>query len=548
MKLPRLFLFAIVTIIALLCTTWFISNSYAIKNDVEWDVEYYGNKMPQHPWGGSIREKCSAGIKDNKLHVIDNGIEAGQMVNFAYAWSLSASDKPVIEVSLKVLSCTARAAVVLLLANGEYDEDLTFHTDRITLGKSDLSYMMDTTNAFHCYRVEISDKDIKVFVDGKLAINGIGKFTGKAHQGRNQICFGSMSSNGISEALWEYVKFQKGSKSIVKRGTLDDNVKVLKTQIIYESKYDINFPWATRFSDEAIWLRFSVGSHMRTERGGQLWSLDNGKTWETPSIPSEKFEAMRLCKISDNATLGIGGWAEKATADRTYPFPIVRYNNIRGSEDPKLSRTSVNLPWNIETLNIHRSLLRAANGDLIASAYGKVKGERHFRAFCIRSQDNGNTWSYLSTIASNIPDPVAFSEGYNESVIVRLENGNLLSLIRTGGPLMQTYSTNNGLTWAEPVMVNDYGVDPHALVLSNGILLASFGRPGVSLLVDLNGQGKKWDGLVDIYKGYGCGYTSMVEIEPGMVMLFYTESAFIDKGLGHFPLNRLMAAYIKVSR
>ncbi len=64
--------------------------------------------------------------------------------------------------------------------------------------------------------------------------------------------------------------------------------------------------------------------------------------------------------------------------------------------------------------------------------------------------------------------------------------------------------------------------------------------------MDFDGTGETWDRTLDVYKGPGCSYTSLVEIEPGLVMLFYTESSFCATNVGFYPLNRLVALYMRI--
>ncbi len=172
----------------------------------------------------------------------------------------------------------------------------------------------------------------------------------------------------------------------------------------------------------------------------------------------------------------------------------------------------------------HRSLVRMPNGDLIGTGYGRSdKQPDTSHCFCIISHDEGKTWKYYSTIAEGKSPG---REGFGEPVMLLLANGDLLCHIRTGGPLLQVRSKDGGKTWSKPKQIADFGVDPDLIQLSNGAVVTSYGRPGVWLNVDFDGTGEEWDKTVEIYSGPGCSYTSLVEIEPGLVALFYGEGAF----------------------
>ncbi|MBT7297987.1 MAG: hypothetical protein HN849_00650, partial [Victivallales bacterium] len=73
-------------------------------------------------------------------------------------------------------------------------------------------YAMNTTDSFHTYRMVTQGEDIKVYVDGKLRIDGSGCYTKPAVGGRNDIGFGAANSPSLGEALWDYVRFARRAR------------------------------------------------------------------------------------------------------------------------------------------------------------------------------------------------------------------------------------------------------------------------------------------------------------------------------------------------
>ena len=85
-----------------------------------------------------------------------------------------------------------------------------------------MSYVMDTTDDFHTYRIELKDKDIEVYVDGDLKIDGTGKFTtsasdeakwldleyGMDYWNKKCLMIGSASGQGKGAAYWEFVRYK----------------------------------------------------------------------------------------------------------------------------------------------------------------------------------------------------------------------------------------------------------------------------------------------------------------------------------------------------
>jgi hypothetical protein len=321
-------------------------------------------------------------------------------------------------------------------------------------------------------------------------------------------------------------------------------VKPERTRIVFESRDHVNFPWAVRSPDGTIWLSFSTGTHTRTETGNRLWSLDNGKTWQRPD---KHLPGIMTCPMPGGKVMHLQAWAARPVENNVFPMTVRVWPDPRSTTSEN-RKVRVRIPLPIAALNLHRTLLRRPDGTLLATAYATIDKDGGTVSFCLASRDEGKTWSYLSTIARG-RDGKPGREAYCEPAMVQLADGDLLCFLRTGnsGPLMQTRSTDGGKTWDEPRKIAPAGVDPHAIVLSDGTLVVSFGRPGVSLLVDFDGTGQKWDKAVSVYRGMGCGYTSLVEIEPGVLMVLYTESGLLHRE-GPGPLNRMMAAYVRIRK
>ncbi len=146
-------------------------------------------------------------------------------------------------------------------------------------------------------------------------------------------------------------------------------------------------------------------------------------------------------------------------------------------------------------LFFHRGVVELKDGSLLAAMYGnfeadsiaptnpqsKIESKFKLRAFTARSTDNGSTWRYLSSVAVPDRDHPDDSEGYNEWTIVRLEDGRLLGIIRTGHftPMVAVWSTDEGRTWTAPHApqgLGPAGVDPNLLRLADGRVALAFGE------------------------------------------------------------------------
>jgi hypothetical protein len=177
----------------------------------QWDFVYEGPKLPGPPWiMDRQRERCTAEIKDGKLYIADRGTESGDYIFFLCYTPMRPSDEAVVEFRAKTVSGWSSVFV----ENGATGEEFQLFPDRVVARYCGLSYPMDTASAFHTYRITAKDKDFKVFVDGTLRLDGAGRFTGPAYNGRCVISFGAANSSSVGEAYWEYVRIRNRSKAV----------------------------------------------------------------------------------------------------------------------------------------------------------------------------------------------------------------------------------------------------------------------------------------------------------------------------------------------
>ena len=115
-----------------------------------------------------------------------------------------------VEARVKVAACSGPKGVALLAADGFHEEWLTLYPHRLQLENAKQGVDFDAADGFHTYRLEIRGTDVRLFVDGKMLVDGKGKFTAPA-QGkppRNQCGFGCGSSPATGEAIWQWVRCQ----------------------------------------------------------------------------------------------------------------------------------------------------------------------------------------------------------------------------------------------------------------------------------------------------------------------------------------------------
>jgi photosystem II stability/assembly factor-like uncharacterized protein len=142
-----------------------------------------------------------------------------------------------------------------------------------------------------------------------------------------------------------------------------------------------------------------------------------------------------------------------------------------------------------------------------------------------RSTDNGKTWNHFSTIGPG-----------GEPAVVRLSAREQTAVIRGNrdSRMKQMFSHDAGKTWTQPIPLEVGKVLPDLVLMSNGVLACSYGRPASCLMFSLDG-GKTWTSHHVISDKVGYNYTSIREIRPGR--LLYVHDA-----------PKLNAMYIDVER
>jgi hypothetical protein len=180
------------------------------------------------------------------------------------------------------------------------------------------------------------------------------------------------------------------------------------------------------------------------------------------------------------------------------------------------------------------------NGDLLALMECQtVEHPKYIRDVLICSHDQGKTWMQRSVVAAVEPEdkpwPWMGKEGPNEAALVRLADGRLLTVFRTGGigntgeygNMGETWSSDDGKSWTPPIAAPVRGVAPRVRLLSNGMLALTTGRPApVAVMFSVDGNGKEWTNPTTIAENPppprgSTHYTDFIEMEPGKLLVVY---------------------------
>jgi len=197
------------------------------------------------------------------------------------------------------------------------------------------------------------------------------------------------------------------------------------------------------------------------------------------------------------------------------------------------------------TVYIHKRI-EEHEAALYACAYGQFGKDGPWRNFLIRSDDRGKSWSFFADIGRKY-----------EPDFCRLANGEMIAEGRCGyvepRVLLQTRSTDGGRTWSQPVPApgvetvsradrrwftptgelfyecSGGNVDPVLLLMGNGVLALSYGRPGLSLRFSVDGTGNHWDHRTTILPKYA--------VTDGQPWAFPVGSHYCHSYSGMVPLS-----------
>jgi hypothetical protein len=519
-------------------------------------------KLPANP-------RLSVALQDQALRIVDAGSENGDLIVFDRSWAADPEIGAAGRAALRVVGCNGLAGVMIGFSDGVHEDLLTLYPERIELYRAKLSATMDTTHAFHEYQVDIRGSDVRVTVDGKLALDGTGTFTFPAHEGRNRFSFGAGASASQGEALWQWVAWTDTSAALRAKWPViagAEHVVIFKQKGVYAP-----FP-SLRADPASGWLYTSfskktVATHHETldATRGLLASRDGGKTWQDVERlpdsavgpgPGDTFKA------ADGALVRIGqNWRrwfppeQRAAYEGKYRietpgtykpdwFAINSGGFAARSDDggktwqrrdiPELETyVSCSSPW---------STLQLRDGRVLR-AFMVCSGPKDSGDVYVTSSADGRS----ATTVRVMGDPEEKLRFTEETLAYQTSAGViwLLTRVEAGDDqLWQAISRDGGQTWtAAPSGI--VGHPPSGLVrLADGRLVLTYGyrHPpyGVRAVISRD-EGLTWDtGKVITLRhdgaGFDLGYPVSTVLADGTVVTLYYFTG--DDGITHVACTR----------
>lgn len=273
--------------------------------------------------------------------------------------------------------------------------------------------------------------------------------------------------------------------------TVDDAIEAIR--------HEQGSAWRRSFDAGRTWQEFATPAHE-----GYPVTLTDGRVRIFSYILWQR-EDGQLYGMSNDWLPGTPSWATPQPFLVNIPPTAVRPNGVSG-------------------MVLDRTVYREPDGSLLATLYGHLAGHAKYNCMLIRSEDEGQTWEFVSIIAHSETIP---GEGFCEPVLARVADGSLLTVMRTGGgyerqyPMYQARSLDNGLTWLAPERLDVYSVDPDLCLMSNGLLVCSYGRPTLEVMISVDGSGHQWGRPTTVFSGSSTCYSGLREVAPGRLLLVY---------------------------
>lgn len=229
------------------------------------------------------------------------------------------------------------------------------------------------------------------------------------------------------------------------------------------------------------------------------WSADEGLTWSKPIEGIYGDQPVRMAN-GDELLMpyhlhpeGKELVAEGVLIPRGKQELLPHQVRIAGLPKPvKIQSADLNLAgfW------FNGQAVTETSGGFLATIHGYFEGDKRLNLVNLEST-NGTDWKFRSIIA---PSSCALegADGPCESATARLKDGRLMCVFRLGAelPLGQVFSSDEGKTWTEPQgMPGPRSVQPALVVLEDGALVLTTGRPGVWCWIDLTGKGESWQSV-----------------------------------------------------
>ncbi len=532
-------------------------------DNIQWLLQFDGKTLPASPWAAI--GKPNAKLEDGAMHLSDDSKD--DMAAFEAAWAGDLEGKEiVVEARVKLVSMVGHrdsptatwpqrdgAPICLEVCDGKHVEGILLTPPAATHEGAAKGYVRtltdrfaqaDTRDAFHTYRLVIRGDDMAVEMDGKRIIEGRDAFWRPATSPRKFIRFGSTSKPFTGEAQWEFVRH--GLRPAPSAAVVKSPLKITVSEpwpLNVEEKNTESRPYLYDMGQGLLLTSNPQGSDALLEPYIVRRSTDAGKTWQAvPGTEQNSDSPQELVRLADGRILGPSRWT-RLQPDGTLTGKTTILDAT--AETFTMHDSTITLPAEFmpaksgEVLICERHIWAEKDGSITAVAWSRTNQRDAQKRFVVtrhthllRSTDLGKTWTHHAHVGLG-----------GEPAVVRLSDSEWLAVTRPDAHmsnLLQHRSLDGGKTWKFERTLEEGSVMPDLVLMSNGVLACSYGRPVSNLMFSLDG-GRTWRDHRVISDRANFNYTAIREISAGRLLYMHD---------GQIPgtLARINSLYIDVER
>jgi hypothetical protein len=504
----------------------------ADEEGITWLVTYEGKALPAGAWSAS-GEKLNAKIEgDGALRLADDGPGVGY---YSAPWKAGPGQEIVVEAAVKFLQATGTqknrttvslwpwrdgAPVTVQISDGRHQEGLVlFPTQAASF--TDRFIPMDTANKFYTYRLVIRGTDMSMSVDGVQKVRGQNAFWKPADSPEPFIRFGSTSDRATGEALWQSVKL--GVRKMAEPPK-ESPVKITVSEpwTIPRPEAHQTRPYLYDLGEGLLLTSVAQGRDAFYEPYGVLKSTDAGKTWSpVAGLDHVEYAPLPMLRRPDRSIVGVSRWYWWHE-DGTLHGNTVHFNadaTEHTMHDNTLSLPEEYMPAvKTDMVIAERHIWNEEDGAMTMVVWSRKgmplpDGRKSTvrTSHLVRSGDNGRTWKYVSTVNRGGEPAVVRVSATEWTAVNRADRNSLMT---------QVFSHDAGKTWSKPVALEVGKVAPDLVMMSNGVLACSYGRPASCLMFSVDG-GRTWASHHVISDRVGFNYVGIREISPGRLLYLH---------------------------
>jgi photosystem II stability/assembly factor-like uncharacterized protein len=538
--------------IALLLVAGCASNRHALAENakadegITWLVQFDGTALPDSAtWKPQGTPKAT--IEEGALHLVDDSSAFGC---YRANWPAGTDQEIIVDAKVQVGAVTGAikgkselslwpwrdgAPVGLLVSDGRHQDGVVLFPSQLT-NFTDRFVPMDTKNQFHEYRLVIRGTDMRMLVDGVEKVHGQGAFAKPADSPEAFIQFGSSAKQATGDARWAAVRLgvRKAAGPLKPNPltvTISKGWEVTSREGVKQTR-----PYLNDAGKGLLLMSVAQGPDAIYEPYGLLKSTDAGQTWApVEGLDQIVTTPLPVLRRPDGNLLASSRWTwlhdDGSVLGKTFhldanatAFTIEESRIVL----PKQYSNEVKT----DQIIVERHIFNDEDGGatmvvwsrkLVPIPDGRKTSER--ASHLVKTTDNGKTWNYVSTIGPG-----------GEPAVARLSGTKMTAVIRGArtSPMTQVFSDDSGKTWGKPITLEEGKVAPDLVMMSNGVLACSYGRPASCIMFSVD-EGKTWCSHHVVSDRVGFNYCSIREISPGRLLFVH------DAG-------KMNAVYIDVER